>query len=103
MVQDGFAWVFHKYCDKSRCVKWNGLEKIARNQEIGLWSQSNPIPPWEWRDGVRHGSSGQAVSDRDCSDSDTHAEAQRFFEAHQPGDPHSLDGDGDGVACEGLR
>ncbi|MFP4393439.1 MAG: excalibur calcium-binding domain-containing protein [Desulfohalobiaceae bacterium] len=35
-------------------------------------------------------------------DFDTQAEAQSFFEKHQPGDPHRLDGDGDGVACEGL-
>jgi hypothetical protein len=33
---------------------------------------------------------------------DTQPEAQRFFERHQPGDPHRLDGDGDGVACESL-
>lgn len=30
------------------------------------------------------------------------AEAQRFFEAHQPRDPHGLDGKNDGEACESL-
>ena len=29
--------------------------------------------------------------------------AKAFFERHQPGDPHRLDGDGDGRACEGHR
>ena len=42
--------------------------------------------------------------DRDCGDFATHAEAQAFFvAAGGPGrDPHRLDGDHDGVACETL-
>lgn len=40
--------------------------------------------------------------DRDCSDFNTHAQAQAFFESQSPGDPHGLDRDGDGVACETL-
>ena len=42
--------------------------------------------------------------DRDCSDFATHAEAQRFFiAAGGPAkDPHRLDGDHDGIACESL-
>ncbi|MDE0142990.1 MAG: SH3 domain-containing protein [Caldilineaceae bacterium] len=42
--------------------------------------------------------------DRDCGDFSTQAEAQAFF--HAAGgpahDPHRLDGDNDGVACESL-
>ena len=41
--------------------------------------------------------------DRDCSDFRTWREAQAFYEAAGPGDPHHLDGDGDGIACERLR
>lgn len=49
------------------------------------------------------GLSGPAhAADRDCSDFDTQRQAQRFFERHQPGYPHNLDGDGDGKACEDL-
>lgn len=33
---------------------------------------------------------------------DTQPEAQRFFEANQPGDPHGLDGNNDGEAWESL-
>jgi Excalibur calcium-binding domain len=40
--------------------------------------------------------------DKDCSDFATHSEAQAFFEAAGAGDPHRLDRDGDGVACEDL-
>ena len=42
--------------------------------------------------------------DRDCGDFATHEEAQAFFiAAGGPGhDPHRLDGDHDGIACESL-
>ncbi|HEU4326736.1 MAG TPA: MBL fold metallo-hydrolase [Roseiflexaceae bacterium] len=42
--------------------------------------------------------------DRDCGHFATHAEAQAFFAAAggPASDPHRLDGDNDGVACESL-
>jgi Excalibur calcium-binding domain len=44
-----------------------------------------------------------AFHDRDCSDFRTHRQAQHFFETHNPRrDPHNLDGDNDGIACEEL-
>ena len=43
-----------------------------------------------------------SAADRDCSDFATQAEAQAFFDAAGPGDPHNLDADGDGIACESL-
>ena len=41
-----------------------------------------------------------AAQDRDCSDFDSQAEAQDFFENAGPGDPHRLDADDDGRACD---
>jgi hypothetical protein len=43
-------------------------------------------------------SSASAV-DYDCADFSSQAEAQEYL---YPGDPHNLDGDSDGVACEDL-
>jgi len=40
--------------------------------------------------------------DRNCSDFPTQLEAQEFYEAAGPGDPHRLDADGNGIACESL-
>lgn len=42
--------------------------------------------------------------DRDCSDFSTQKQAQEFFIKHggPHRDPHRLDGDGDGIACETL-
>jgi micrococcal nuclease len=43
-------------------------------------------------------------SDMDCSDFSDQSEAQEFFEENggPDEDPHNLDRDGDGVACETL-
>ncbi|MEK7499939.1 MAG: excalibur calcium-binding domain-containing protein [Patescibacteria group bacterium] len=41
-------------------------------------------------------------ADKDCGDFSTHAEAQAFFDSAGPGDPHGLDRDEDGLACETL-
>ncbi len=99
LVRAVYAWVYDRYCKTRDCEHWQKLETVARVSDKGLWSQPNPIPSWGWRHGKR---SHSKVKDKDCSDFDTQEEAQRFFEAHQPGDPHRLDGDEDGVACESL-
>ncbi len=41
--------------------------------------------------------------DRDCRNFSSQTEAQQFFEANQPGDPHRLDKDNNGIACEEPR
>lgn len=41
--------------------------------------------------------------DKDCRDFSSQQEAQKFFEANQPGDRHRLDKDNDEIACEVLR
>lgn len=44
-----------------------------------------------------------AQRDMNCSDFSSWEEAQAFYERNGPGDPHGLDRDGDGIACEALR
>jgi hypothetical protein len=45
-----------------------------------------------------------AARDYDCADFATHKQAQKFFKRHggPQRDPHRLDGDNDGIACEDL-
>ncbi len=59
-----------------------------------------------------HRSSGQSsrsaapqsgLVDRNCSDFSSWSEAQRFYEQSGRSDPHGLDRDRDGIACEALR
>jgi endonuclease YncB( thermonuclease family) len=51
LLKNGFAWVYRKYCKESFCDDWLNLEIVARYGKIGLWSEPNPIPPWEFRHG----------------------------------------------------
>lgn len=44
-----------------------------------------------------------AQRDMDCSDFRSWREAQDFYESNGPGDPHGLDRDRDGIACESLN
>ena len=99
LLQRGLGWYYEQYAPSE--TEYARLERQARNAQRGLWSRSNPVPPWEWRDRTS-GPGETSTQDRDCGDFETQPEAQRFFERHQPGDPHGLDGDGDGVACESL-
>jgi hypothetical protein len=96
LVRGGLGWHYDQYAPNA--TELARLERQARNANRGLWSQVAPIPPWELRD-----RGGGEVADKDCSDFSSHAATQSFFERHQPGDPHRLDGNGDGVACEGLQ
>lgn len=51
----------------------------------------------------RAGTAIPASGDVDCNDFSTQADAQAFFEAHDPAsDPYDLDRDADGIACESL-
>lgn len=50
LVRLGYAWVYRRYSDDPELLR---LEQFARTQKLGLWADSNPIPPWEWRRGRR--------------------------------------------------
>ncbi len=44
LVARGCAWAYPKTGREYR-----DEERRAREQGLGLWSQPDPIPPWEWR------------------------------------------------------
>jgi len=50
LVRLGYAWVYRRYSKDAELLR---LEEIARTEGFGLWADSNPIPPWEWRRGRR--------------------------------------------------
>ena len=114
LVAVGYAWWYRQYAPHD--TRLQKLEEQARRADRGLWGRSDPVAPWNWRRGERtaetHHSGPEPGdlrydpfgSDRDCSDFRTQAEAQAFFEAAggPEKDPHRLDSDGDGIACESL-
>jgi micrococcal nuclease len=121
LVREGYAVVYTQYL--SNCAEtandYRQAEAEARAARRNFWSQANPTLPWDFR---RGGSSTDAprppsplvdpiapdrlpacvATDCNCSDFATWEQAQAVLEAF-PGDPHRLDGDGDGIACESLR
>jgi hypothetical protein len=49
MVRQGMAWRYRRYAPRD--TELARLEAAAKTARIGLWSQPNPVPPWEWRRG----------------------------------------------------
>lgn len=49
MVKRGFAWAYVQYLKRPHASIYIEAEREARNKKLGLWQQSNPTPPWEWR------------------------------------------------------
>lgn len=87
---------------------FRALQTSARDSNRGLWGLgAQPGEPSDDEGDVSKAPElrfDPAGPDRNCSDFTTHAEAQAFYEAAGgPGsDPHKLDSDRDGVACETL-
>jgi micrococcal nuclease len=121
LIAAGLAWWYRRYAPGNQRLAF--LEREARKLNLGLWAQDGPVAPWDWRRGKRSPFPAAAEKaektgkdddpalrydpfgpDRDCGDFRSQEEAQRFFEAAggPEKDPHRLDSDGDGIACEGL-
>ena len=49
MIQEGWAWAYRKYLKGSEALEFLTLEQDARRRGVGLWQDSNPQPPWEFR------------------------------------------------------
>lgn len=61
LVRLGFAWHFKKYSSDAHLA---ALETEAREAQRGLWADSNPVPPWEWR-GAEHKSTNISTTPTD--------------------------------------
>lgn len=47
LVRAGMCWWYRKYAPIDAVLE--RLETEAREAKRGLWVETNPIPPWEWR------------------------------------------------------
>lgn len=123
MVAEGSAVVYRKYLNNCAANKdrYLHVEAIAKQQHLGLWSQVNPQMPWDFRQAqqppnLAHKPAqtvspiesnqqprdrGSIAKDLDCKDFKTQREAQAVLNADRS-DPHRLDRDRDGIACESL-
>lgn len=98
LVRQGYATAATFPPDVKYQQQFLEAQKEARENKRGLWAACQ-------EQSVR-GSSGSVgvQEDKDCSDFKTQQEAQAFFlsQGGPTNDPHKLDQDKDGVACEGL-
>lgn len=46
LIKQGMAWHYKKYNTDKELAR---LEEQARKNKIGLWSQPNPVAPWDFR------------------------------------------------------
>lgn len=52
MVKSGLAWWYREYArEQSEADRglYEAAETAAKAERLGLWSDPNPIPPWDWR------------------------------------------------------
>lgn len=49
-VRAGMAWVFDRY---ARDLTLYDLQAEARRARVGLWTDPDPVAPWQWRAGRR--------------------------------------------------
>lgn len=100
LLSEGYARVYES--DFSKLNDFLDVEAAAQRTDAGLWdfessSRANPTPTETGDDVPPPPPDG----DYDCSDFDNQDQAQTVLERNN-GDPHRLDGDGDGAACESL-
>lgn len=51
-IESGYAWHFRRYASKQspeRRRAYEAAERRARAAHTGVWRDSDPTPPWQWR------------------------------------------------------
>lgn len=51
-VTAGMAWWYRKYQKEQSTAQrssYEAAEAAAKAGRVGLWSEADPVPPWEWR------------------------------------------------------
>lgn len=107
MIRDGYAYEYTYSTPYKYQEEYKKAQADAQIKKLGLWadnicsttsqvtgSAASKVPGY-----------GKSVEgDKDCSDFKTQKEAQDFFisQGGPASDPHKLDQDKDGVACESL-
>jgi len=49
MIKHGYAWSYREFLKGPYISEYINAEKEARKMKRGLWVQSNPQPPWDFR------------------------------------------------------
>ena len=55
-IRRGCGWHYKKYQNEQSLddrLSYNSAEVSARASRVGLWSDNDPMPPWDWRNARR--------------------------------------------------
>lgn len=56
-LASGYAWHYQQYARKSQdgsaYARYARAQGEARQKQLGLWRETNPTPPWQWRQAQR--------------------------------------------------
>ena len=103
-IRRGMAWEYSSHHSDKAYLALQSEAQLARR---GLWAQSNPTPPWEWR--KQHPGMGTArrapTPDPGCGNKKYCPEMSSCEEARHyltRCGIRTLDSDGDGTPCERL-
>ena len=55
MAAEGMAWAYRQYLQGPYASEYINAESRARSRRTGLWRDANPLPPWEFRQTLKHG------------------------------------------------
>lgn len=58
VLTSGLAWHYKKYQNEQSAEdreRYAFAENEARSKRAGLWSEADPVPPWDWRKSRRSG------------------------------------------------
>ncbi len=109
-IDAGLAWHYKEYQYEQNPLDrqiYADTEIEARREKRGLWQDPHPIPPWDWRRGIRAAVPSEltVVVGKECSITRTCNQfascAEAMTYARQCGSA-GLDGDGDGMPCEAM-
>ena len=88
LIKAGLAWQYKKYCRAAFCKDWLQKEKEAAISQVGLWRDSDPVPPWQWRKGARNSSYSKNTTVRYAATSDGYHANVKSHVFHGPGCKH---------------
>lgn len=117
LLEAGLARVAYVFPPNDKHVgKFREVEGKAEEKALGIWSIDGYVTDRGFNSNAIHTSQSTDQydgelpydpigSDRNCSDFISQAQAQAFYEAAggPEKDPHRLDGNNDGIVCEGLK
>ena len=52
MISSGNAWWYKGFARDQTAIEqslYQAAEKKAQKDRVGLWTEEQPVPPWEWR------------------------------------------------------